>query len=34
MEAQYFLGIDTGTQSVRAAVTDINGNIIANDEQP
>lgn len=32
-EAQYFMGIDTGTQSVRVAVADINGNIIASNEQ-
>lgn len=32
-EAQYFMGVDTGTQSVRVVVSDISGNIIASDEQ-
>lgn len=32
-EAQYFMGIDTGTQSVRVVVADISGNIVASDEQ-
>lgn len=33
MEAQYFMGVDTGTQSVRVVVTDISGNIVACDEE-
>lgn len=32
-EAQYFMGVDTGTQSVRVVVADISGNIVASDEQ-
>ena len=28
-EAQYFMGVDTGTQSVRVVVADISGNIVA-----
>jgi sugar (pentulose or hexulose) kinase len=32
-EANYFMGIDTGTQSLRVSGVDINGNIIASDEQ-
>ncbi|MEF9918816.1 MAG: FGGY-family carbohydrate kinase [Eubacterium sp.] len=32
-KAQYFMGVDTGTQSVRVVVTDISGNIVASDEQ-
>ncbi|MDD4691700.1 MAG: FGGY-family carbohydrate kinase [Eubacterium aggregans] len=31
--AKYFMGVDTGTQSVRVAVTDISGNVVASDEQ-
>ena len=32
-EAKYFLGVDTGTQSVRVVVADVSGNIVASDEQ-
>lgn len=32
-EAKYFMGVDTGTQSVRVVVTDISGNIVSSDEQ-
>jgi FGGY-family pentulose kinase len=32
-KAQYFMGVDTGTQSVRVVVADISGNIVASDEQ-
>ncbi|MEG2641527.1 MAG: FGGY family carbohydrate kinase, partial [Eubacterium sp.] len=31
--AKYFMGVDTGTQSVRVVVTDISGNVVASDEQ-
>jgi len=31
--AKYFMGVDTGTQSVRVVVTDIAGNVVAGDEQ-
>ncbi|MGL4282493.1 MAG: FGGY family carbohydrate kinase, partial [Eubacterium aggregans] len=31
--AKYFMGVDTGTQSVRVAATDISGNVVASDEQ-
>lgn len=31
--AKYFMGVDTGTQSVRVVVTDIKGNVISGDEQ-
>jgi len=30
---KYFMGVDTGTQSVRVVVTDIKGTVIAGDEQ-
>lgn len=32
-EAKYFMGVDTGTQSVRVIVADVSGNIIAANEQ-
>ena len=32
-EAKYFMGVDTGTQSVRVVVTDISGNVVAANEQ-
>ena len=31
--ATYFMGVDTGTQSVRVVVTDIKGQVMAGDEQ-
>ena len=33
-EAKYFMGVDTGTQSVRVVVTDISGNALVASEKP
>lgn len=32
-KTRYFMGVDTGTQSVRVVVTDLSGNVVASDEQ-
>ncbi|MGL4606666.1 MAG: FGGY-family carbohydrate kinase [Eubacteriaceae bacterium] len=32
-KTRYFMGVDTGTQSVRVVVTDLSGNVVASNEQ-